>query len=204
MKHLQVYISSLLFSFLSILPSFSQAQVLEQELVQHYQGFPFTEGVYTTFEEFVDNSPSITVDFERRGENLYIFEDSSAKYVLVNPARVWGYSQASNVYISQEGTYWRLINIGALSHFSAIAVTTIQTVDNFGFPMTQESRSLQQLFLDFNTGEVKALKYSYLKPYMEQDPLLNKRFHKLKKKERELIIALKAYNELHPIYFPLP
>ncbi|MEQ8910052.1 MAG: hypothetical protein RIC95_12715 [Vicingaceae bacterium] len=181
------------------------AQVIEEEsVVQYYRGFPFQEGIYTSFQEFIENKPKIQSNFERRGDQLFVYEDSSERFIRVNPNRVWGYSQAGNVYISQEETYWRLINIGALSHFTAIAITTIQTVDNFGFPMTQQSKSLQQLFLDFETGKVKALKYQYLKPYIERDPLLDKRFHRLKKKDRELILALKAYNELHPIYFPTP
>lgn len=181
------------------------AQVIEEEtLIQYYEGFPFQEGIYTSFNDFVNNEPRITRTFEKRGSQLYLYNDSLKDFEKVNPERVWGYSQAGNVYISQEGAYWRIINMGALAQFSAIVITTVQSVDNFGFPITQRSKSMQQLFLDFNSGEIYELSAKNLKPYFEKDPILKERFSKLKKREKDLILALKAYNELYPIYLPLP
>ena len=183
----------------------TSAQVIEDEtLIQYFDGFPFQEGIYTSYSDFVDNNPKITSTFEKRGSQLYLYNDSLKDFEKVNPERVWGYSQAGNVYISQEGAYWRIINMGALAQFSAIVITTVQSVDNFGFPITQRSKSMQQLFLDFNSGEIYELNAKNLKPYFEKDPILKERFSKLKKREKDLILALKAYNELYPIYLPLP
>ena len=48
------------------------------------------------------------------------------------------------------------------------------------------------------------LEYKALVPYIENEPILNQRFKKMKrKKDRELIVVLKAYNELYPIQFPV-
>lgn len=183
----------------------SFAQVIEDDgLAQYQQGFPFVAGIYTDFEEFKNNQPKIQAEFERRGSELWVFDDSLADFVLVNPNLVWGYSQAGNVYISQEEAFWRLINIGALSQYTAIAITTFQTVDNFGFPITRQSKSMRQLFFDFNTGKTYLLNQENLQAFIDQDPLLAERYKKLRKKDKQLIMALKAYNELHPIYFPLP
>ncbi|MEX2379109.1 MAG: hypothetical protein WD530_00070 [Vicingaceae bacterium] len=173
-------------------------------MMTYVTDFPFQEGIYLSYEEFKDNAPAIQSNFERSGSSLYVFDDSLQEMVLVNPNRVWGYSQSGNIYISYDEAYWRIINIGALSHFSAIVVSTFQTIDAFGFPVEQRSKRLKQLFLDFESGEIYPLEYKALAPYIEQDPILNQRFKKIKRKrDRELIVVLKAFNELHPIQFPV-
>ena len=184
------------------LPLLSQNDSLDYEA--YYQGFPFQEGIYTTFEEFKRNDPAVITEFERRGSELYAYNDSLEKMILIDPAKIWGYSQVGNIYISSNDSYWRIINIGRLAQFSAIAISVFRTVDSFGFPIEQETKSMQQLFLDMETGKSYALTAENLTPYIDKEPLLKERFRNMKRvRDRELIVVLKAYNELHPIYFPV-
>ena len=111
--------------------------------------FPFQEGIYLSFQDFKLNQPSIVSTIESRGNELYVYEDSLDKMIPVYADKVWGYSQSGNVYISSENAFWRLINIGSLTQYSAIIVTKFTTTDQFGFPIENYTKSLKPLFLDF-------------------------------------------------------
>lgn len=181
-----------------------QLYAQEGQLMTYVSDFPFQEGIYTSYEQFQTNAPQIQNHFERKGSSLYVYDDSLDQMVLVNPDKVWGYSQSGNIYIAYDEAYWRILNIGALSHFSAIVISTFQTIDAFGFPVEQRSKSLKQLFFDFESGKIYPLSYQSLAPFIENEPILDQRFKKIKRKrDRELIVVLKAYNELHPIQFPI-
>ncbi len=177
------------------------AQIEEGE--EYYLNFPFEEGIYLSFEEFKENAPSMKNAYEKRGDDLYVKEDSSEKFIRVDPDKVWGYSSGGNVYIALEDGFWRFIRIGALSHFTAVILVQFQTVDNFGFPVTQQSRSLRHMFLDFESGDVFELTSKNVEPFIEKEPLLHKKYEKFKKiRTPELIQIIQAYNEIHPIRFP--
>ena len=132
--------------FLSCIELSAQDDSLNYEA--YYLGFPFQEGIYLSFEEFRLNKPAFKTDFERRGADVYIYNDSLEKMTLIDPQKVWGYSQAGNIYVSSNDSYWRIINIGRLAQFSAIAISVFRTVDSFGFPIEQETKRMEQLFLD--------------------------------------------------------
>lgn len=171
---------------------------------QYYPGFTFNEGVYKQLNDFQNNKPSYDKKIEKRGESLYIEDDSTFEMILVDPNKIWGFCLGNNIYISYDEAYWRVINVGTLCHFTAILVSTFQTVDAYGFPITQYSKSLQHLFLDSRDGEVYALKEKHLKPFLDEEPILAHKFEsKRRKKLIDLIQALKAYNELTPIEFPV-
>jgi len=188
--------------FLFQLALLGQNDSLEYEA--YYPGFPFQEGIYTSFEELKLNDPAIKTEFEKRGTDLYAYNDSLEEMVLIDPSKVWGFSQVGNIYISSNDSYWRIINIGELSQFSAITISVFRTVDSFGFPMEQQTKSMQQLFLDMESGKSYILSTENLMPYIDEEPLLKERFRNMKRiKDRDLILVLKAYNDLNPIYFPV-
>lgn len=175
---------------------------MEEDYTIYSNNFDFKQGIYLSFNEFKSNSPGLIEEFERRGNNILVFNDSAKKFLAVNPNSVWGYCYDNNVYISAEGGFWKIVNVGQLSQFTAIVITKFQTVDTFGFPIERYSKVLSQLFLDFNTGEVKRLKKENLLPYLEETNILSKKVEKKLKSEEGLIMALKEYNKLNPIYFP--
>jgi len=177
------------------------AQIEEEYVEEYYQGYPFVEGIYQTFNEFKNNNPIIQTVIEIRQANLYVLSDTSEEMLLVDPNRVWGYSKDGNIYVSFEDGYWRILNMGSLAHFTAIRIFTYQTFDSFGFPVNQSSKRLEHLFLDTETGEIKALSSKNLKPYVDKEPILASQSKKLKNKTESLIVILNAYNKLNPLYF---
>jgi hypothetical protein len=180
------------------------AQVNDTNLQFYSIGFDFQEGVYSSIEEFRKNAPKYRRKIEKVDAELYIESDTSTEMILVDPERVWGFCLADNIYISYDNAYWRMITVGSLCHFTAIVVSSFQTVDAYGFPITQYSKSLQHLFLDVNSGEVYALTEEQLLPFMEEEPILEHRFQRIKRKKMaNLIQALKDYNEFFPIEFPV-
>lgn len=167
-------------------------------------GFEFNKGIYKSLDEFRNNAPSITSAISVKSSNLSVWEDSSQSMVLVDPDKVWGYAQAGNVYISHEGHFWRIINIGQLCQFTAIIIKNFQTIDSFGFPIMHQTKSIEQVFMDVQNGEILELNAKNLSPYIEAEPQLDKRFKNLRRiKPYDLILALKAYNELNPLYIPI-
>ena len=171
---------------------------------EYYPGFPFVNGVYLSLNEFLDNAPSYQQSLSKKGSELLIEGDSASELIVVDPSKVWGYSQGGNIYLSFEGGYWRIINIGTLCHFTAVIVTSFQTIDAFGFPTMQYSKSMEHMFLDTESGEIYGLNEKQLKPFLEKDPILLKKFEsKKRKKTVDLINALKAYNEIHTLEFTI-
>jgi|GEM_PF-1227557 len=171
---------------------------------EYYPGFPFENGVYLNLEEFLANAPAYQQGIAKRGSQLYIRDDSTKEMIVVDPNKVWGYAQGVNVYLSYEEAFWRFINVGRLCHFTAIIITDFQTIDAFGFPTTQYSKTLQHLFLDTDSDLVYALNEEELIPFLEKDPILLKRFQQKKRKKLvDFVKALQAYNELYPIKFPV-
>jgi len=193
-----ILVLTLLMSMLHLSVS---AQIDEFNVEEYYIGFPFEEGIYQTFDEFKSNQPGIQLAFEIRQSQLFLENDSSGELNRIDPSTIWGYSKAGNVYISVEGGFWRIINMGSLAHFTAVIVTTFQTLDAFGFPITQSNKRLEHMFLDTETSEIKMLNSKEMQVYVDQEPILASQKTKLKNKAEKLIVVLKAYNKLNPLYF---
>lgn len=190
------------FSFLFIIKL--NAQAIEEDLVQYSANYQFVEGIYLNFDEFKNNKPSIIKDYKNEGSAIKVYNDSAKRYLPIDPLLIWGYSDGKNIYVSIENGFWKIVNIGQLSQFTAVVITKYQTIDTFGFPVERFAKSLSQLFIDFNTGDLKRLNKENLEEYLSQNSNLTTKLKKRLKNETGLIIALKAYNELYPIYFPRP
>ena len=188
-----------------LLPSFQLFGQIDDVRMEEYRlGFDFEEGIYVEIDEFRKNTPSYQGRIEKVGSDLYIESDTSTDMIMVDPSKIWGFCLADNIYISYDEAYWRIINVGTLSHFSAILVTSFQTMDAFGFPVTQYSKSLQHLFLDVRTGETYALTDEQLKPFMQEEPILEHRYERTKRKKmNDLIQGVKDFNEFFPLEIPV-
>ena len=194
----------ILFTFLlssAYLILFGQAS--EQSYAVYQVGFEFKEGIYLSFEEFKANMPQLRYPIKKIGKRAY-YTDASDSLIEITATNVWGYSFEGNIYISRNELFWKCINIGQLTQFTAIESNTFRTVDTYGFYNEVQTQSLQQSFLEMETGLIRKMNYKNLKPYIDKEPTLS-RYVKNKRKARygELILVLKAYNKLNPLYFPI-
>lgn len=190
-----------LFYFICLCIFSQQEDTLQYE--PYRLGFPFKEGIYLNFEEFKLNQPSILNSFEGRGDELQIYDDSLDKMVPVYADRVWGYSQSGNIYVSEGESFWRVIHIGNLAQYSAIVVTKFTSIDQFGFPVESYAKNMKSLFFDMTDGSKFELNQRNVEAYLEDKPQLKEQFKKRRKKTSDLMMILRAYNELNPIYFPV-
>ncbi|MDB9774857.1 hypothetical protein OAB47_01335 [Vicingaceae bacterium] len=194
MKYLGIIV--LFFSSLGI---FAQA---DEEM--YSIGFEFNPGIYKSFYEFKTNNPSYSEGLQMRGEDLFIYNDSLKKYLLLNPEAVWGYSTGSGVYISAEGDFSRLNMIGSYSQFSAYVIVQTFAYDPYGFQIPRETRTLVQLLLNFDNGKVFEFNQKNVELLLQKDPQLWNEYQKFRgRKQEKQFIFLRKYNERYPIYFPV-
>lgn len=182
------------------------AQYSDTLFIPYSKDFKFNEGIYLNFNDFKYNQPSITVPLEKSGSDVFI-KVSDDSVAAINPLKVWGYSYDNNIYISSEGVFWKCINIGRLTQFTEVRVRTQFTASPYGYGYGYnnqiQTKSLAQSFLDIETGEIKAMTFKNLKPYIEDEPSL-KQYHKKRGiKHKEMIVLLRYYNQLNPINFPV-
>ena len=176
----------------------------DQDSVTYDVNFVFEEGIYLSFQEYKNNRPVLTNPMKRQESSVF-YEDSTNSWLEIDPKKVWGYSYGGNIYISIDDQFWKCINIGKLTQFNSISVSQYYSMSPYGFGgTTVQSKNLEQSFLDMNDGEIKKLNYKNLKPYIEEEPMLSRYIRNNKRaKHKELILVLKAYNELNPLYFPV-
>jgi len=196
-----------------ILPVFAFAQTDTVGKIKYTGDFVFNEGIYKTFQEFKNDSPSIKKFFIKKlnpysNPNYiqldYICPDSLKKKNDCEVNDVWGYSNKGDVYISHiySAYYFKLMVVGALCHFSGI------TGNESGIDANQVTMNLstdedyQQYMLDFETGEVTVFKYKTFCAFLlTHDIDLYNELQKQKKKKKLIFKYLLKYNERHPIWF---
>lgn len=159
------------------------------------------EGIYTSIKDIQTNQPSIKTSFIKKGGQVF-YKNEQDSLVELSPNTVYGYSYNNKIYLSSEGAFWRCVNVGRLTQFSEVKVNSYIDYDPYTNSTLQRNVSiLRHNFLDMHTGEFKRLSYNNLKPYIEEEPNLKKYVKKNNKaKYKELILILKAYNQLNPLY----
>jgi hypothetical protein len=123
---------------------------------------PYASGVYTSFEEFRNNTPSIR-DFEIRTEKmnrlLYIKDASGAPYYSHT---AWGYSDGTSLFIMHDGILWPVWKEGKAFYFFALSDKnkhSHQSYDAYGQAHAYKPEGSQEketciYTLDLDTGEV--------------------------------------------------
>lgn len=178
---------------------FSQAVEESDVLFDHTTDL--VEGIYFNVNDIRLNNPSYKVNFETRGAKIF-YKNPKGVEVELSPDSVYGYAFNNKIHLSFDGVFWRCVNIGSLTQFSEIKVISYIDYNPYNNATYERKKNvLRHLFLDLNTGSFKQLKYSSLKPYIEKEASLKKYIKKNNKaKYKELILILKAYNQLNPLY----
>ncbi len=110
-----------------------------------------TRGVYTSFEEFRNNAPSIH-DFEVRPDNghlaLYLRNGDGTSYYTHN---VWGYCNGKEVFIMRDGLLHLLRKDGNSFYFYGIDIASVSNPPLNAFSGYPERHCLY--IIDMDTGQ---------------------------------------------------
>ncbi|NTW32639.1 MAG: hypothetical protein HGB12_08455 [Bacteroidetes bacterium] len=205
MHIIRLYTSILL---LLSLPGFSQNDSVKT--IKYNRDFVFNDGVYKTFQEFKNNSPSIKKFSVKKASPL-----SDPNYTLIEYSDTiadknklkdcWGYCYHGNVYIAHPyyAYYFKLMVIGSLCHYYGIS--EILSSNAFGNNMVTGisfDKDYGQFMLDFKTGITQIFNYkTFLNFIKTNDDELYQELIVQKKKRQIIYMYLLKYNERHPIWF---
>jgi hypothetical protein len=209
MKHILIYILLfVLFPFCS----FSQTTDTIGK-IRYSSDFVFNDGIYSTFQEFKNDNPSIT-RFTVKNPSLfaepnykileYICPDSIKKPGNCEVNDAWGYSYQGSVYVAHSyyAYYFKLIAVGSLCYFYGLsgAGTVVPANDvMMGFGANTE---YQQFMIDYETGEIIPFNYKNFSSFLKtHDEDLYNDLMKQNKKKKVIFKYLLNYNERHPIWF---
>ena len=180
--------------------------------------FSLHEGIYLNFEQFRTNKPvllsQIQTTADRTSPDFMLkltsvrtiaWKDSSGILHDTLISKLWGYSFNRHVYIQTASDFTRIVVMGSLCHFTGTEINYMYTGGpgpGGNAPVKQQ----QQFILDTQTGNVSAFTVPVMLTILEtHDTVLHAEFLKLKKRKRnqQLFIYLRRYNERHPLKFPL-
>lgn len=203
LKGLIVIVISLISSITSL------AQV---DSVKYQIGFRFIDGIYSTYEEFKNNSPSIRYKaiISDNPEVQFLFGhyakmeeiayyDSSGLIQKLNRNDVWGYSTKGFVYVLHDYGYYKLLKIGSIIYFMEV-ITPISSSNMV--PLSIKTH--KQYLIDFATGELLGYNLFNIQYFLKKDPELFEEFNSLKRKskmKKHMFAYLIKFNERNPVYF---
>jgi len=195
----------LLFStlFLTLsLNSFSQKPVTFNENIRY--------GVYLSFAEFQNNSPSITGDFKPSYRLDFYnlppvhikIKTPQGKYeILDKPA--WGYSDSSGVYVYHKTGFNKIDQFGRYCAFEGLKrIVSDNPFTNASINYSDVKIKMQDYFFDVYTGEIRVASKASVEEILKDDPELYKEFSDHGKKS-DVYIYIERYNKKHTITYPI-
>lgn len=203
-------------STIIIVLTVSMLSAQRDTLGRYSPGFKFKDGLYMSFEDFKQNCPSIRQseivseekstyeEIDPRDEWFQLVNDSLR---LIEKDSVWGYSNRGKVFLRNQEYFDRLVVIGSLCHI--IHRETFMDYNSAmynGFGYVPIQREVQvEFFLDMRTGEKEKFIERNFEKHLADDPVLFASFSKMSKKRKKesMFQFLHAYNQDHPVYFPI-
>lgn len=182
------------------------------DTIKYQIDFRFADGIYRTFEEFKNNSPSIksnAIIKNNPGVQFFIgsaakiekisYYDSTGSIHNLKRSEVWGYCSRGFVHVLYNDAYYRVLKIGLIIYF--MEVHTPMASSNAP-PLSNKTHN--PYLIDFNTGKVIDYKLNNFIILLSQDQELFNEFKSLKKKSKmkeQMFIYLNRFNKRNPIYF---
>lgn len=183
--------------------------------VIYYGGFDLHDGVYSDFNAFRMNRPTVPIDRLRdqgapvkdirRVVSKLTWQPDSGAQQVIRKERLWGFCQNDAVYIAAGNGFYRIGLMGSLSHM--VYELSYRDWDPYMYPYGGVTRTiLVQQMLNMDTGEFLPFNASGMDRALQGDPLLLEEFRALTKKQRNSDEAvfrfLRLYNDKHPLRFP--
>ncbi|MDC0230427.1 hypothetical protein OAK19_00540 [Aureispira] len=194
------------------------------------KNYAFTDGVYSSHQEFKNNSPAFPLyripdfDYKLDGENnlLFLAEESIARLpesVIKSMDNIWGICVKGKPYLKinpqdKNGVIYfvRYYIIGRVCYFYYPSIVDKKVEMSVYSPytgnkvaqktVTNRARKLIKKIMLYNTGEIKACNSKNFKIWAKDDLRLMKTLNDMSEKEIEskLFKTIKIYNDRHPIY----
>ncbi len=171
------------------------------------KNFNFTNGVYSSFAEMLQNSPKYRdVKFEvREGplrvKTLYFYNDNSGIDKYDEP--VFAIVQNGKMSVNFDYGFHKLILLGSISTFY-IEHKKLQPTFSSGWGMHAQQNDTQAdlYFLDLKTRSIESLRYDAVDEVLKRDPMLYEKFLSVSKRKRKsmLYAYILEYNTRNPTY----
>ena len=186
--------------------------------VKYTFDFEFEEGLYQTFDEFKNNSPSIktyaivTINdafLEQFREKVSVkrieYIDRNGKQGSLKRKEVWGVCSDGKIYILINRSFQRIDRIGSMIYFTAQLDPEYNTASPARGSGTVTGVIVVGCLLDFQTGEILSYCYGDFLTILERDTVLYNEYISIKRKKKRkymMFSYMREYNERNPIYFP--
>jgi hypothetical protein len=147
-------------------------------------------GIYTSFEEFKYNSPSIVDHYTFDGRRFRTERNGIKK--KIKRKTIWGYSDGKHLYACWN-RYPEITVKGRYCYFQekGIGIMTF-LVPPFFIPIPVPYSD--HVIINYNTGATYLLNTRLLKKILETDPELLSEFHQEKSKKKVLLEYIVRYN----------
>lgn len=198
----------------------------EVDLVKYSPDFKFKEGIYLNFEQVKSNDPlpkSRIISSEDYSQpdfldnilekDVLFYYDGIGNKQELKVKNIWGYSRNGFIYVRMTDGFFRITQIGRISHF--VASRTVYSSnyspyhynyynDPYIYSRTRQDMEVRQYLLDFEQGRVLDYTEESMSILLMSDPELHDEYSSLRKKKKKQMrfMYLRKFNERNPLYFP--
>ena len=191
---------------------------MAQDRIEINDDFKFKDGVYLSFEDFKNNTPSIPADsvqgFERLDESYEYIPKLKLKYqnkdglkTKIKSSEIWGLSINGEVYIqhSSDGSSFRVKTIGAICLFSDIQTKTRYIGKGGGsgargYYSSTFMHKGKPKFLQLETGGIFSYSVGSIEHLIAKDKALFAQYEGELFKDEHILKYLKLFNQRNPVY----
>jgi hypothetical protein len=177
------------------------------------------KGIYMNKNEFLNNEPSITFNFEVKNDNPnYIFhpEERNKFYVTyydivgskiqLNINDIWGYYDGFGIFISFKGKPFELLYLGSISiiryehHYDKNVVSQAFSLYTVG-STTKSVEKRKDMYFDIRNDIIVSRKPKNFKKLISKDVEFYNKYKRDRKTHKLIkpIIYLQEFNKKHPI-----
>ena len=192
--------------------------------VEYSFGFRFDDGIYLSYEDFRQNSPSVTrfsiIDrdglwLEQVDKDLIVrkiaYTDRDGQKKVLKRKDIWGMSHDGQPYYFANRRFHKILKVGAIMYLTIpfagyTEINTIYESPRGQVPMTSTIFEKPKQLIDYRTGRFYDFSPKNLMYLIGDDQELYESFISIPGhvgQQHNIMRYIQEYNERHPIYFPV-